>query len=169
MGLTRNFPRPRKKSRYGGFVSGDDPYILHRALERHLNRPDWILLSKRVLVVEDNALNLKLYRDLLELLGHAVIAASPDDDVVSLVRVRRPDLIVVDLGGDAGARLALCNFVRRTAGFDQIPIIALADPAVVEDGRLSAGDVDGVLTKPVSPGAFLDALEASFADIWPPI
>jgi two-component system cell cycle response regulator DivK len=110
-----------------------------------------------VLLVEDNAKNLKLARDVLEFAGFIVRVATTGEDAVSQARTSPPDLILMDLqlpGIDGHAALSQ---LRGDPGTSGIPVVALTAFAMREDREkaLSAG-FDGYLEKPISVRSFPD-------------
>ncbi len=54
-------------------------------------------MSKTVMIVEDNELNMKLFHDLLEAYGYRTIGTGNGFEVLDLARKRRPDLILMDI------------------------------------------------------------------------
>ena len=54
-------------------------------------------MAKTVLIVEDNELNMKLFRDLLEAYGYRTVGTRNGLEVLDLARKRRPDLILMDI------------------------------------------------------------------------
>ena len=111
----------------------------------------------RILVVEDNPLNLKLVRDVLAVLGYDVIAATTGEEGVRLAHECAPDLVLMDLqlpGIDGHAALARMRSDRRTA---QIPVVALTAFAMQQDhDRAREAGFDGYLEKPISVRHFPD-------------
>ena len=108
-------------------------------------------MSAVVLIVEDNARNLKLVRDVLEHAGYAILEAGDGEAGVELAREQRPDLILMDVnlpgidGVEALARL------REDPATAAIPVAALTAYAMKDDrARLIAAGFDGYLEKPVS-------------------
>jgi CheY-like chemotaxis protein len=114
----------------------------------------------RVLVVEDNALNLELVSVLLDVEGCEVLAADTAVEGIRLAVAERPDLIVMDVrlpdmvGYDAVRSL---KTDPRTAG---IPVMAFTAHAMRgEDARASAAGCDAYLTKPVDTRRFHEAVQ----------
>jgi two-component system, cell cycle response regulator DivK len=118
------------------------------------------LATRRVLVVEDNELNMKLLRDVLEAYGYETIATGEGVAAVALARESRPDLILMDLqlpditGFDAVRRL------KEHKETQAIPIVAVTAFAMVGDERkaLTSG-CDAYLAKPIVLRNFLDLVE----------
>ena len=107
--------------------------------------------SARVLIVEDNPLNLKLVRDVLLNAGFDVIEARTGEDGVARAQDSRPDVILMDLqlpGVDGTQALRLIKADPATAA---IPVVALTAFAMSEDrDRALRNGFDGYLSKPIS-------------------
>jgi len=114
-------------------------------------------VSERVLVVEDNDKNLKLFRDLLEYAGFTVAVAITGEDAVKQAQDSVPDLILMDLqlpGIDGHEALAQ---LRANPDTRSVPVVALTASAMPmdRDKALSAG-FDGFLEKPIKVREFPD-------------
>ena len=104
----------------------------------------------RVLVVEDNEKNMKLFRDVLEATGYTALESSSGEEAVALAAANMPALVLMDIqlpdidGTEALRRLREDD---RTA---RIPVLALTAQAMDGDRErfLSTG-FDGYLSKPV--------------------
>ena len=105
----------------------------------------------RVLVVEDNPLNLKLVRDVLGHAGFEVLEARTGEDGVARARADQPAVILMDLqlpGLDGTQALRLIKADPATAA---IPVVALTAFAMAEDReRALSNGFDGYLSKPIS-------------------
>jgi CheY-like chemotaxis protein len=104
-----------------------------------------------VLVVEDNRLNMKLVRDVLEHAGYVVVEAWTGEDGVALARSRRPDLILMDLQLPGIDGTETMRRLRRGVLADDVPVIALS-ALVMDQDHLAAESAgfDGYLNKPIS-------------------
>lgn len=107
--------------------------------------------AHRVLVVEDNDLNLKLVRDVLGHAGFEVIEARTGERGVSLAATCNPDVILMDLqlpdmdGADALAH------IRANDPAGRVPVIAVTAFAMRSDHeRVLRAGFDGYLAKPIS-------------------
>ncbi len=104
----------------------------------------------RVLVVEDNAANLKLASLLLAHAGHTVVSAVDAESGLTIARQTRPDLVLMDVqlpGMDGLAATALLKSDPATAG---IPIIALTAMAMKDDQvRAEMAGCDAWIAKPL--------------------
>jgi CheY-like chemotaxis protein len=114
-------------------------------------------VSATVLVVEDNALNLKLVRDVLGYAGYRVLEAGDAEHGIAIARDHSPDLILMDIqlpgidGVEALARLRADELTAR------IPVVALTALAMKEDReRFMSAGFDGYLEKPLSVPALAD-------------
>jgi two-component system cell cycle response regulator DivK len=117
-----------------------------------------------ILLVEDNAANMKLATFLLESAGHVVLPARDAEVGLALARQERPDLILMDIqlpGMDGLAATAQLKADEVTRG---IPIIALTALAMKGDEeRIRAAGCDGYVAKPLNYRDFL-AVVASHLD-----
>ena len=109
-------------------------------------------MSPRVLVVEDNALNLKLVRDVLQHAGYDVAEAATGELGVASAASEPPDLVLLDLqlpGIDGHETL---RRLRDGVLPDGVPVVAVTALAMAEDrDRAQRAGFDGYLEKPISP------------------
>jgi two-component system, cell cycle response regulator DivK len=107
--------------------------------------------SGRILVVEDNALNLKLVRDVLQVAGYEVVEATTGEQGIVLAIEGRPDLILMDLqlpGIDGSEALRSIRGDPRTKA---IPVVAVSAFAMKADRERALREgFDGYLEKPIS-------------------
>lgn len=118
----------------------------------------------KVLIVEDNAANMKLTVFLLEHAGHTVLSATDAEAGLSLARAERPDLILMDIqlpGMDGLQATALLKHDDATRG---IPVIALTALAMKGDeARIRAAGCDGYIAKPMRYQEVLATIERQLA------
>jgi CheY-like chemotaxis protein len=116
----------------------------------------------KILLVEDDADNMKLFRAVLTLRGHAIQGLPGGEGLLDLVRGERPDLILLDIqlpGMDGYQLLAL---LRKEMSMLP-PVVALTAHAMSGDReRALAAGFDGYLTKPIDVGTFGETVEAFF-------
>ena len=121
--------------------------------------------GQRILVVEDNALNLKLVRDVLTVSGYEVVEAQSGEEGVALAGTCDPDLVLMDLqlpGIDGYEALRLLRKDPRLGG---VPVVAVTAFAMREDRERTAREgFDGYLSKPISVRA-LPAQVSEFLSI----
>jgi two-component system, cell cycle response regulator DivK len=105
----------------------------------------------RVLVVEDNALNLKLVRDVLLHAGFEVIEARSGEAGIACVVDSRPDLILMDLQLPGIDGTQAMRTIKASPSGSNVPIVALTAFAMPEDRERALRDgFDGYLSKPIS-------------------
>jgi two-component system cell cycle response regulator DivK len=106
--------------------------------------------GERILIVEDNEKNMKLFRDVLQASGYATLEAATGEAALELAREHRPALVLMDVrlpGIDGVDALALLRGDERTAA---TPVLALTAQAMRGDReRFLASGFDGYLAKPV--------------------
>ena len=108
------------------------------------------MAGERVLVVEDNELNMKLVRDILLATGYSPLEASSGEEALALAGEHAPELVLMDIqlpgiGGPEALRRLRSD--ERTAG---IPVLALTAQAMQGDReRFLAAGFDGYVSKPV--------------------
>jgi two-component system cell cycle response regulator DivK len=105
----------------------------------------------RVLVVEDNERNMKLFRDVLAATGHRTLEATTGAGAVALARAHSPDLILMDIQlPDIGGVEALRR-LRADEKTARVPVVALTAQAMGGDReRFLAAGFDDYLAKPVN-------------------
>jgi two-component system cell cycle response regulator DivK len=117
-------------------------------------------MTARILVVEDNALNLKLIRDVLQIAGYDVVEAGSGEDGLRAAQQAPPDLVLMDLQlpGIDGAE-TLRGLRQQLAGKD-VPVVAVTAFAMPEDRkRLELAGFDGHIEKPISVRALPGLIE----------
>ena len=108
-------------------------------------------MSPRILVVEDNPLNFKLVRDVLEYAGYEVVGADSGEEGLQLAENLPPDLVLMDLQLPGIDGTETLRRLRRGVLSDDVPVIALS--ALVMDRDHAAAQTagfDGYLNKPIS-------------------
>lgn len=113
----------------------------------------------KVLVVEDNDLNMKLFQDLLNMKSYNVIQSRRGSDAVELALSESPDLILMDiqLGGISG--IDLIKILKNDQRTSKIPIIAVTAFAMKHDEiNIMQSGCDMYISKPVSIDQFFEAV-----------
>jgi two-component system, cell cycle response regulator DivK len=110
----------------------------------------------RILVVEDNEKNMKLFRDVLQAAGYRTLEATTGGRAVELATEHLPELVLMDIqlpdfdGVEALARL------RASGGTSTLTVVALTAQAMEGDrDRFLAAGFDGYLSKPVNVADFV--------------
>ena len=107
--------------------------------------------SGRILVVEDNPLNLKLVRDVLDATGYDVVEATSGEEGLRLAAEAPPDLVLLDLQLPGIDGLETLQRLRDGVLAPDVPVMALTAFAMDEDrARARAVGFDAYVTKPIS-------------------
>ncbi|MFC9918333.1 response regulator [Agromyces binzhouensis] len=107
--------------------------------------------GRRILVVEDNPLNLKLVRDVLAASGYDVVEAHTGEEGVDLAGTCDPDLVLMDLQLPGIDGYEALRRLRRDPRLEEVPVVAVTAFAMKEDReRTSREGFDGYLGKPIS-------------------
>ena len=114
------------------------------------------MAGEKILVIEDQPLNLELVRDLLEMGGYAVVSATDAEEGLALARTTQPDLILMDIGLPGMDGLTATRKLKEDPLTQQIPAVALTAHAMRGDQeKAQDAGCAGYLTKPVSTGTFV--------------
>lgn len=116
-------------------------------------------MKKRILIVEDNDLNLKLFRDLLTAHGYDTIETKEGLEAIRLTKNEHPDLILMDIQLPEVSGLDVTRRLKSDEDIRQIPIIAVTAFAMKDDEEkiLSAG-CEAYISKPISIVPFLNTV-----------
>jgi two-component system cell cycle response regulator DivK len=116
--------------------------------------------AARILVVEDNPLNLKLVHDVLEASGYQVIAATSGEEGLRLAAEQPPDLVLMDLQVPGIDGTETLHRLRNGTLAGRVPVVAVTAFAMAED-HLSAArsGFDGYLEKPISVRSLVGQVE----------
>jgi two-component system, cell cycle response regulator DivK len=113
-------------------------------------------MKKTALIVEDNALNLKLMRDLLEASDIATLQTKDGSRALEMVREHRPDIILMDIQLPDVSGLDVTRQLKADAELRDIPIIAVTALALRGDEeRVLEAGCDAYISKPISVAKFL--------------
>ena len=113
-------------------------------------------MSKCILVVEDQADNRRILRDLLVNAGYELIEAESGEEALTAVTARRPDLILMDIQLPVIDGYEATRRIRLNPELKSIPIIAVTSYALAGDEtKALAAGCTAYVTKPFSPRALL--------------
>jgi two-component system cell cycle response regulator DivK len=114
---------------------------------------------KKILIVEDNELNLKLFRDLLEAHGYETIETKEGLEALTLARNTQPDLILMDIQLPEISGLEVTRRIKQDSHISNIPVVAVTAFAMKDDEEkiLSAG-CEAYISKPISISHFLETI-----------
>jgi two-component system, cell cycle response regulator DivK len=129
------------------------------------NRAEQGTMSKTVLIVEDNELNMKLFRDLLEAHGYATLQTRNGIEALSLARDHRPDLILMDIQLPEVSGLDVTKWLKEDDQLRSIPVIAVTAFAMKGDEeRIREGGCEAYISKPITVSMFLDTIRQFIGD-----
>ena len=121
-------------------------------------------MGQKILVVEDNELNLKLFCDLLRAHGYTAEPVRDGREAVERARAFRPDLVVMDIQMPYISGLELIEQLKADSGLRHIPIMAVtAYAAKGDEERIRDAGAEGYVSKPISVVRFVEAVRALLA------
>jgi two-component system, cell cycle response regulator DivK len=116
-------------------------------------------MTKTVLIVEDNELNMKLFNDLLEAHGYRTVQTRNGLEAVGLAREHHPDLILMDIQLPEVSGLQVTQWLKEDATLRDIPVIAVTAFAMKGDEeKIRQGGCEAYLSKPISVAKFLETV-----------
>jgi CheY-like chemotaxis protein len=108
------------------------------------------MTGERILVVEDNAKNMKLFRDVLIVTGYRTLEATTGTEAVDMASEHTPDLVLMDVQLPDLDGVQALHRLRANERTARIPVLALTAQAMRGDReRFLAAGFDGYLSKPV--------------------
>jgi len=118
----------------------------------------------KILVVEDNALNIKLFCDLLTAHGHQPEGVLDSRDALEAARSFKPDLVITDIQLPHVTGLELMELIRKDEELRDVPIMAVtAYAGVGDDERIRAAGAQAYVSKPISVVRFAETVELLLA------
>lgn len=117
-------------------------------------------MQKTVLIVEDNELNMKLFRDLLEAHGIATIETRNGMEVLGIAREKKPDLILMDIQLPEVSGLDVTKWLKSDEALKSIPVIAVTAFAMKGDEeKIRQGGCEDYISKPISVSRFVEVIQ----------
>lgn len=114
----------------------------------------------KILVVEDNDLNLKLFRDLLCVKEHEVLVSQEGHDAFDIAKENMPDLILMDIQLRGISGIDIVKELKNFPATSSIPVIAVTAFAMKNDEeRFINEGCDMYLAKPLSIDALYNAID----------
>lgn len=118
-------------------------------------------MARKVLVVEDNELNLKLFCDLLGVHGFIAEPVRDGREAVARAREVEPDLIIMDIQMPHVTGYELILELKADEVLRRIPVMAVTAYAGRDDeDRIRAAGADSYVSKPISLMRFMEAVNA---------
>ena len=122
-------------------------------------------MPKKVMIVEDNELNMKLFRDLIEANGYETVRTRSGLEALALARAHRPDLILMDIQLPEVSGLEVTKWIKEDDELRSIPVIAVTAFAMKGDEeRIRQGGCEAYLSKPISVGKFIETVKRHIGD-----
>lgn len=116
-------------------------------------------MAKKILIVEDNDLNLKLFRDLLGANGYLTFETKEGIEAISITRNVMPDLIIMDIQLPEISGLDITRKIKADAMIKHIPVIAVTAFAMKDDEeKILAAGCEAYLSKPIAIDVFLNTV-----------
>ena len=114
----------------------------------------------KILIVEDNALNIKLFCDLLAAHGHQPEAVTDSRNALGAARELRPDLVITDIQLPHVSGLELIRLIRKDEDLAEVPIMAVtAYSAQGDEERIRAAGAQAYVSKPISVVKFAQTVD----------
>ena len=114
----------------------------------------------KILIVEDNALNIKLFCDLLEAHGHEPEAVTDSRNALDAARGFSPDLVITDIQLPHVSGLDLIRMIRKDEQLAEVPIMAVtAYSARGDEERIRAAGAQAYVSKPISVVKFAQTVD----------
>jgi len=117
-------------------------------------------VAKKVLIVEDNDLNMKLFNDLLEAHGYLTLQTKNGVEALRMARLHRPDLILMDIQLPEVSGLEVTKWLKEDDDLRMIPVIAVTAFAMKGDEeKIRDGGCEAYVAKPISVASFMRTVE----------
>ena len=114
----------------------------------------------KILIVEDNALNIKLFCDLLAAHGHQTEAVTDSRDALATARAFVPELVITDIQLPHVSGIELMQLLRADETLKDVPIMAVtAYAAQGDDERIRAAGATAYVSKPISVVRFAQTVD----------
>lgn len=118
------------------------------------------ILTQRILVIEDNSINLELITYLLKHFGYCVLTAADGDEGLGLAGKERVDLIICDVHLPRVDGYQVARRLKSDPDLADIPLVALTALAMVGDReKVLAAGFDDYISKPITPEVFIEQIK----------
>jgi two-component system cell cycle response regulator DivK len=114
------------------------------------------IMPKKILIVEDNELNMKLFADLLEAHGYDTRQTREGLKAIGIARSYKPDLILMDIQLPEVSGLEVTKWIKDDKDLAKIPVVAVTAFAMKGDEkRIRDGGCEAYIAKPITVSSFL--------------
>ncbi len=116
-------------------------------------------MNQKILIIDDDSANRRLFHDLLEIKGFKTVGASSGEEGIDKVKKENPDLILMDIMMPGMDGYQTTQIIKKKINCN-IPIIAVTASAMKGDDKkaLDAG-CDGYISKPINIESFIDMIK----------
>ncbi len=116
-------------------------------------------MTKKVLIVEDNELNMKLFHDLLGAHGIDTVQTRDGKLAFDMAMEHKPDLIIMDIQLPEISGLDITRLLKQSEDLRHIPVIAVTAFAMKGDEqKIREGGCEDYISKPISVGRFIEVI-----------
>jgi two-component system cell cycle response regulator DivK len=116
-------------------------------------------MARKILIVEDNELNMKLFNDLLQAHGYETVQTHDGREALDLTREHSPDLILMDIQLPKISGLEVTKMLKADDDLKLTPVIAVTAFAMKGDEeKILEGGCEGYIAKPISAPNFLETI-----------
>ena len=117
-------------------------------------------MPQTILIVEDNALNMKLFQDLLVANGYRTLQTNDGFKALDMVRKHKPDLVLMDIQLPEISGLVITKQIKEDKELQAIPVIAVTAFAMKGDEeKIREGGCEAYIAKPISVPHFLETIK----------
>lgn len=125
---------------------------------------------KKIMIVEDNELNMKLFTDILEAHGYQTLQVRRGSEAVPTSRQHQPDLILLDIQLPEVSGFEVTRDLKQDPSLQHIPIVAVTAFAMrADEERIRASGCEGYLSKPISVNHFLETVSGLLGEPFKPL
>ena len=116
-------------------------------------------MAKKILIVEDNELNMKLFHDLLESKGYDILQTRDGMEALKMARAHMPDLILMDIQLPEVSGLEVTKWLKEDDNLKRIPVVAVTAFAMKGDEeKIREGGCEDYISKPISVNHFMEVI-----------
>ncbi len=117
------------------------------------------VMPKKILIVEDNELNMKLFNDLLQAHGYETRQTREGLKAIGIAKSYKPDLILMDIQLPKVSGLEVTKWIKDDKATKDIPVVAVTAFAMRGDEkRIREGGCEAYISKPISINSFLSTI-----------
>ena len=114
----------------------------------------------KILIVEDNEMNMRLFSDLLKSRQHTVISCGQSLDAMNMILQNRPDIILMDIQMPEISGLELTRLIRQNGEIKDTTVIAVSAFAMADDiQRIKESGCTDYISKPIEIGLFFETID----------